>query len=469
MLRMMIVTAIIAFVSGWIVRKKTSDREVTDLELFWGTFIMSCLLGPIICFIGYKLAVQAQVSFNEKRNGWETIAIWDVTKCDRDGWCVHWYECDPYTVTRYRTVSDGKGGTKTESYEDTEYHRCPYTTQEWTFFVQSTVGHVVIAHHNFPTNPELHRFKPWESRMKRLPGGVDSGIPPVWQAADNRIKANQPGPVTRQVVYDNYILATQSVLRKFNSNILDYMSKGLLPPLGVTKIMPAAGSAELAPIRNYYYADRVYFGGLQGRHPEGNWQGALAKFNAAFGYEQQGDMYLLIVDANQISSPDDYLGAVMACWESELFGKNALAKNALVVIVGTKDGQTVEWARADTGMPTGNNELRLQIQRELPKTALTPEALLGPPSATLEGRTPKIVHQESALEKLVATGPNKFKRVHMKSKDGKGLSHEYLIWDMEPTTGQEICIYIVGFLVSLMIWAWAVNNDLASFIRSFQR
>src|SRR5262249_8758701 len=154
--------------------------------------------------------------------------------------------------------------------------------------------------------------------------------------------SGNPGPVTAREDYDNYILASQSsILHKFSGSIDQYKKDGVLPKISHDILSP-------------YYASRVYFVGV---NPPGDWQWYINKYDAALGVSLQGDLHLVIVDANKVGSPDDYSQALIAYWQSQEFGKDALSKNGIVVVVGTKDGQTVAWARAGTGMPVGNEAL----------------------------------------------------------------------------------------------------------------
>src|SRR5262249_8718371 len=161
-------------------------------------------------------------------------------------------------------------------------------------------------------------------------------IPDFWTQADNRIRAGNPGPVTARRDYENYILASQSsILHKYSGAIDQYKKDGVLPKIN-------------SSVYGFYYEDRVYFVGVQ---PAGNWQWYINKFNAALGLALQGDLHLVIVNSNKVGNPDEYTQALVAYWQSKDFDRDDLSKNGIVVVVGTKDGTTVDWARAATGMP----------------------------------------------------------------------------------------------------------------------
>lgn len=397
-----------------------------------GTFFAACLVtvfivSPLVSYIGYNQAKSNLVKYWQNLNGWEVSADISTTTCARDGNCFHEYDCDPYTVKTTRTRKDGS--TYTE--EETKYHKCPYTDEEWRISVITTVGEVVLAPHNLPTNPEQHRFRSWD----HLDSSIPSGIPDEWQAAKERTENNKNGPATIRNEYDNYILASQvTSLKQSVDSIKLYLKESLLPGFAYT-------------LRNYYQLDRVYF---VGSHPAGDWSTSINRFNAAFGMSRQGDLHLVLVDASKITDPDDYGRALLSYWQSYKFGRNAFSKNGVVVIVGTSDGQKIAWARAYTGMPKGNEALLDRIRYALVGIPLTPQSLLGNPTAT-KAQGYKATLTDSALEKLLM-GPDGFVRVCMTCK-GKGeVGFSYLITELRPTTGQTVIIGGMIVVFSVPVW-----------------
>lgn len=397
--------------------------------------------------LGTHISVQNAVTFHENWGGFEAAAVKDKTTCTRDGACIHEYDCDPYqvTVVDRAAYTDKDGVYHPEiSHQETRYHDCPYTTEEWTYVVQTTLGDYTIASHWLPANPDRYRWRSGHSVPDHLP----SGTPAFWEQARQRIAAGDPGPVVKRMDYENYILASQkTILKQYSSSIEHYRKAKLLPDLSHD------------PVHDPYYANKVFF---QGVRPPGNWQYAINQFDAALGMELQGDLYLVIVDANKVNDADDYTMALSAYWTSEeYFGKDALAKNGIIVVVGTRDGKTVDWARAKTGMPAGNEGMILDVREDLPGTQLTPEALLGHPRAAQLYQKPgssryhvEIAHSNGALEKVI-WGEHKFERVCMTCDDpgesGK-VGYQYLKNEIQPGGWARFWMDFFTLIVGAGLW-----------------
>ena len=322
----------IGLIAKFVLDRKESDLRITWMEYAIASAAMLLIVIPLTSWIGTSLAFQNTVSYNQFLNGFEKNAVREEIKCARDGSCTHVYDCDPYTVQEPYDCSyyEGEGEDrrlvqKTCYRSVTKYHSCPYTDYEYTYTIRTTLGDYTIAEHWLPDDPESHRWRSY----KAVPTSLPSGVPQFWRNCKERLDRNQPGPVTSRSAYDNYILASQNtILRNFSQDIANYKQAGLLPKINPT-------------VRNTYYADRVY---LVGVNVPGNWQDAQSYFNGAFGLELEGDLHLVIVDANQIQNPDNYIGALTAYWQSAEFGRNALAQNGLVVVIGTTDGKTIAWS-----------------------------------------------------------------------------------------------------------------------------
>ncbi len=427
----------IGLIAKFVLDKKESELRITWTEYAIASAVLLLIVIPITSWVGTKLAFENTVSYNQFLNGYEKQVVRQEIECTRDGFCTHEYDCDPYTVQEAYDCGYYEGEGENRHYVDktcyrtvTKYHRCPYTDYEYTYVIRTTLGDFTIAEHWLPEDPQNHRFRAW----KAVPAGLPAGVPLFWQLCKERLDRDQPGPVTTRSAYENYILASQyTILRKFSQDIETYKNSGLMP-----KINPN--------IHNTYYADRVY---LVGVSVPGNWQEALGYFNGALGLELEGDLHLVIVDANQVPNPDNYIGALTAYWQSAEFGRDALSQNGLVVVIGTTDGKTVAWSRASTGMPQGNEELLIEIRDKLKGTALTPEALLGPPTGTVVDNTVQIKHVNGSLEKLV-WGPHKFQRLQMRD-------YEYLKHEIEPTGWQKFWIYVVIVIFGCIAWAICIQ------------
>ena len=446
-----VITLAVGAVAKFYLDRSASRYEIDKKEFAIVGFVMCLVVIPGTAYVGIQMAIKNQVTYVETWSGWEEEAVWIKTKCSRDGPCIREYDCDPYIV-----MVDYECGTseqpRTCQRPETRYHDCPYTTYEWTFKVETTVGDHTIAYHNLPTNPDQHR---WRSGV-RVPDRYASGVPAFWAAVDARLKANSPGPACARKTYDNYILASQSsILQRFNDSIERYSNDGLLPAV-----------AQTADVRDFYALDRVYFAGMT---VGGDWQGAVQRFNAAFGTMLQGDLHLVIVNANTVTDRHNYFGALMAYWQSEAFGDQALSKNGLVIAVGTKDGKTIEWAKAGTGMPIGNEMLVVQLEDDLKGQALTPENILGHATASFDGAGELDIKPHGKLADIV-WGPNKFKRVSMSGDGDDAAGFSYLLNEIEPTTGQKIGILFVVFLFACIGWGISIAyGERMGFHRSYNR
>ena len=182
-----------------------------------------------------------------------------------------------------------------------------------------------------------------------------------------------------------------------------------------------------------------------------DWQYKLAKLNAMVGTDLQGRLYVVVVNANMVSEHEttDYIAALTAYWQSPQFGKDAVSKNAVIVALGTKDGTTVAWSDASTGMPRGNEALLYDLAHNLNGRKLDPTTLFGdltlvPTSKAGGGYTITANNNNGAIAAILF-GPDKYQRVHMKD-------YSYLKGDVQLTGGQEALILLVNFLFSLGAW-----------------
>ncbi len=442
MISLILIGAFIVFTIG-LIAKYVLDKKEHELRITWQEFgiaaaVLMIIVIPLTAWVGLKVAFNNTVTYNEFWSGYEVEAQWLKIQTSRDGAGAHKWDCDPYDewVVDQEAYTDDKGNYHAEQgHYETRYHSCPYTTEEWTFVVKTTLGDYYIAENNLPTDPEQYRYYSPEGHSHGAPASLDRGVPLFWQRVKERIDSNQPGPVTARKPYDNYILASdQTILKKYSADIDRYKKEGLFPKPNAT-------------VSDVYFADRVYFVGVQ---PPGEWQKSANAFDAALGMELTGDLHLIIVDANKVSDPENYSAALFAYWQSPEFGKDAISKNSIMVILATKDGKTVQWARAATGMPRGNERLLIDIRDQLPGTALDPVSVLGTPRGELYnngGKTfVRVVHSQGKLESII-WGPDKFERVHMKD-------YSYLIHEIEPTTGQKA--WIIFFITLLGCVAWGI-------------
>ena len=439
-----VITIVIGLLAKYITDKTGSRYRIDRKELMISMAVMLVIVVPLTAYVGVKVAINNQVTYYENWNGWELKARLIRESCYEDGPMRHyWIETrrelvDVDVEETYTDPSTGEEKTRTvtkKEWKDVDY-KIPYTTEEWTFVVETSIGDVQIAYRFLPENPNQYRYR----FLKGVPSYPSTtGYPDFWLDVKDRVESNHPGPVTLRKAYENYILASQSsILKRFNDSIERYEKLGQLPAIN-------------SQVRNFYFSDRVYFVGVK---PEkgsvSDWQRAMQRFDAALGQSLQGDLHLVVVDANKITDKDNYSGALFAYWQSPAFGKNALSKNGIVIVVGTRDGVTIDWAVASTGMPLGNEALLAEIKDALKGKALDPETLLGHPTASITGGTVKVTNTSGELEKLF-WGPNRYKRVHMNSKDGE-VGFEYLLRELRPTGFQLGAILFVITLFACLAW-----------------
>lgn len=426
--------------------KINSQFSITKTEFIIGAVICCVLIVPLTLWVGTSVAKANSIDgYHEFWGGYETRAFSTTDVCNRDGSCAHTYQCDPYEVLETYTYTDSNGDTHTGTRLVTKYHDCPYENEELSYYVDTTLGRYTIAADIFPSNPAAHEWRSGHS----YPGDVETGVPPFWAQAKARIAAGNPGSVTQEHTYKNYILASQAtILHNYSDLMNTYLKAGLLPKVTTKVGWPYIGA-------------KTYFVGQPLANAQA-WSDAVNKFDAAFGVDKQGDMHFIVVTDPKVTNPDDWFNALTAYWEGSKLGKHDISKNGLIVAVGTTDGKTVAWARAATGMPVGNEELLSQIETNLKGQPLDPSTLIGTPTGKIytdptDGKLKaKVVHSasEGTLEKLVWGSPG-FVRVCMgcKSKGDKGVGFGYLSGQIQPSTGAKVLIGFLAFLFSSFVWA----------------
>jgi len=429
---------------------RQSDFEITWSEFLIGGVIVALVFSAVGVNIGWKMAVNSTIRYNEYWNGWELKAIDQTTSCERDGLCNHEYSCDPYVVlVPYSCMCDSKGNCSTCVRPETRYHSCPSVTEEHTYVVQTTLGDYTINNHVFSPNPVE-----WRSGSG-IPSDVQRGPSQIWVEAKSRCDSGHPGPVTQRNSYDNYLLASDTtIFKQYSSQIDTYKAAGVLPDLR-------------HDVRDYYQADKVYFVDFNPTDPVA-WQKVHSYLNAAFGTELQGDLHLVIVQGDYVSAnPDAYAIALKAYWQStQVWGKDTISKNSVIVVLGTTDGQTVAWSRATTGMPIGNEMMITTIQNHMAGTQLTPDAVLGSVNGQFYQKVKSDNTTKLAVKGVGDTGSlrrilwgmddpaTKFARVSMTANDSgdNGTGFNYLMNQIRPDFGQQLTIVIVMLTLSCIVW-----------------
>lgn len=396
-------------------RSKPTYFQISWIEFASVMAIIAIVVIPLTSMVGLKMAKQNKVTYHEFWNGYETGVSGFSRECHKNGDCADEYSCDPHEVYDY-TDKDGN------THYKTEYDDCPVATRENYWTISTTLGDYDLGY-TFDKDPI-----PWRGSH-----GLDStfrGTPTLWLDAQKRVAAGNPGPVTKDKTYSNYILAsTKSILHRYSSAVEKYRAKHMLPD-------PTLRNKH--PIYDYYFADKMSFIGLPvSIRP---WETSLAYLNAALGSNLQGDLHVAAVNANKVDNPDEYAGAVNAWWQDKKFGKRALSKNGIGLVLGVSGG-TITWARAFTGMPVGNEGLVLDLRDKLKGVPFTPD----------------IFKREGSPVQAALWGDHKFERVCMlcKGKNDSGVGYGYLSSEIQPSGGQKLAIILVSILFSILFWAVA--------------
>lgn len=373
-----------------------------------------------------KISIESQLTFKEMWNGFELAAESKTVTCVIDGSCRHTYDCDPYTelVTKTRSVTGADGKTTTETYTEleTKYRSCPYSKEETSFWVTTTLDDVSYGDRLMTGEP--YRWG------KRIPGG-QVPVPADWVAAKDRIAAGKPQGITEVHKYKNFILASNDEMFKKNPELIaDLMRDNLLPDIAVDTQRGFA---------NKFRAVEVNAGD--------SFSIDVANLNGAMAMDKKfGDLHVVAIDSDRAGSPDDYTNALSAYWSStDYFGKNALPKNAVVVVMGvSSDDKTVEWARSFTGMPMGNEGFMQTVSSQL-KDVPFDSKLIGRPHIS---KDQSVIKSEGVLEEIIWDSANGFQRVSMSGDGIESAGFLYLGSSITPTTGY---IVTAGILWTLLL------------------
>lgn len=337
--------------------------NISLIEFVTWMTVFSLVISPVMGFIGWNKANQQRLLRNEFWHGWELLAEPVVTDCYRDGPCTHEYRCDPYEDCRNVCKTDTDTGVTTcERVCETKYHSCPYCTQEVDYVVRTTLGDFIIDDDVFTENPQV--WRPFD--MQGIPGNVQRGPSQFWKDAEQRVNSGNPGPVTKVMQYENPLLASDlTTLKNYSAEIDQFMSLGLIP-------------SPVNQVYDHYQVDEVEFVGFTPTN-ERDWQYWLHRLNAPFGDDLQGDMRVVIVNNEYAeANPIAYAIALKFNWQDELmWGDNLASKNTFVLILFTRDNQTISSATAITGMPLGNEYLIERVDTVLTGKPLDPIALFG--------------------------------------------------------------------------------------------
>jgi hypothetical protein len=412
----------------WYYRNTRITTTITPLEFLWTTAIIVLLVVPATTMVSWKISKSSQLKYVEHINGWEVEATKQVTTCHRDGSCVHTYSCDPYIVMVTYRYSCGKS-TCTGVRPETRYHSCPYAKEEWSYVVNTTLGEYNVGSHRLPYD---YASNPWRTSRVIDHGTARSigvGDPTFWLSAVARIDSGIPGPVTKLHTYDNYVLASRTTVLKTEvlEDIQQLMADSLLPKIR-------------KPFRDFYVMDNVYVVG--NILPPQGFNDAARRLASALGTLRQGDVRIVLVDVNATDNPDKYTNTLRAFWQSaDLQGtREALPKNAVVLVLGINEVKRVVWSRAFTGMPTGNERLQVYLTTRVVGAPLTPDSLLGRLNPSTDTTTTLAV-----LPQTLLTQDGAYVRENMDV-------YNYLRGDIPPTSTAKVVGIVLSVIFGSLCW-----------------
>ena len=385
--------------------------------------------------------------YHEYINGYEKSAKDEVITCrgGREGGpdhsnCDHEYDCGGYEELVSSAYTDSEGNYHPAQYEHHDIY-CPYATREHTYRVGVTYGFkdatYEIEDGVFDKNP-----RPWGDR--NLPSDVRRGPPGQWLAAKARIDSGNPGPATGRNQYDNYILPAQTtILKRYSKEIEFYKKANLLPKPPI---------AESDPIHDHYRAYKFITIDANGpQTKEDDWQQTLMWFNAALGTQLQGDLNIVAMRSNAAQNPDVYINALAAYWQN--LGKRSMSKNGIVIALGIGNNE-VKWARAETGMPKGNESMLVEIREKLIGAAYKPEVILGSPRGHIDGDEIGYSGSDGLLDRIMLQSETSFSRIQMTGKDKGGAGYEYLLSQIEPSFWWKVLmVFIVAMITAGLLVA----------------
>jgi hypothetical protein len=445
-------------------------RCITWLEYTITLVVVALIVTPLVLFLGNRAAVAQALSYDELRSGVEVSAISHPNRCyaghsgsfesDGESNCQYTYVSgsydyeESYQDTTCSTDSSGKQSCTSVTRYRTESANIytPYATVEYTYSTKYRIS----GYKGTVDYPGVYlAAHPVRASSRSIPGNIPRGVPSDWSDAKAHLDAGDPRPVTKVFTYKNYILASHdTMLAPFSADVARYRKKGLLPD-HTWGIMadPIYGSTR--PL-----AKKLSFVGVKVAN-EGQWQESLMRFNAALGSKLQGDLHVVIINSKLVDDPHEYMNALRAYWLSDHFGKRALAKNGIILVLGTRDNATVDWAQAATGMPFGNNTMIQGLETYLPGKLLYPDVIFGHPHTVItpaakagaeDKTTVTLSKAPGVLEDVMFGKDTAFHRPCMVCKGGGDVGYSNLVAKIQPSTGWKVWLVVIIDGISLPLW-----------------
>ena len=458
------------------------EQRITPRELAFGSVVVVLLALVVTQFVGPHLSREHAINgYHEFLNGSIVAAQPSINNCSKteehgSDDCASTYRCDSYShkVVDRAAYTDSDNHYHSEQYHyETWWHRCPYVTQEVDYNLYDNFGRTItIGNNYFTADPVV-----WRPRAhKGIPSDVPRQPPERWLRAQRDLQLGFTEPVTVPNDYPNYILASDSALFKRYSGDVDQLKKaGLLPK----------HTANLGSDMWYDYdmrADKLQAVGGLTVNDLPRWEDRLMRFDAALGNAPnpvtkkgfQGDMHVVLLPANKVSNPDDYINTLKVYWTS--LGKWSISKNGIILAIGASpDGRTVAWSRAVTGMPFGNGSMIEALSHRLRDLPLDPDVLFGNVAATVQpaGNSYKDYTVNYNLNASGVIGTYVFKKhpfirgcMVCKSKGDHGSGYVNLRNEVPITTGAKITMFVIVFFISLGVWFALLATDPLGYLLS---
>lgn len=252
-------------------------------------------------------------------------------------------------------------------------------------------------------------------------GPFDYVIPNEFKVIESALNAGRPYVITVWHSYVNWVFITSDTnnLVTTSSQVETYWAQNLLPD--VKMIYSRHGTANAAVHQDY---DFVQFkGGLQPVDYYG-WQDAAAMYSLNVGPKLQGSYLIWAVPAASVDNPDALIQAGKAYLSDKArFGFYIAPKNLILLLFGVDESNNIAFCRMETGMPSGNVEIRQEIDNCPVGQPFTPQTIFGTmnpvatPNADGFYESTMEVPSDGLLSKLFAEEPFGFKRVKMGSMD----------------------------------------------------
>jgi hypothetical protein len=476
-----VVAAVVVVVTGLFIWKMTSFlarrqyispfHRVSGGEAAFVLGVITPIVMLLVIQIGSSMAKNEVLTYEEMRAGVEVSASEHVTHCidghrgssDSAGRsnCENAFTTSSYTDTytydrsydcsTYTTDSKGNSVREPKTcHEDVQAHIYhPYATVEHSYSLKDSFG----RKYDFPGVYLDENPVPASSRA--IPMNIKRGPPADWADAKAHLDTKNPRSVKKMFPYDNIILAVKDPgTVTFSVDVPGYLKAGLLPD-HTANILKNPVYGKSRPVTK-----QVMFVGLKVAN-EDVWQDTSMQYNAALGLTKQGDLHVVVVNSQSVPAAQSvsYLNALKAYWLGSHFGKRALAKNGVILVLGS-DGAQIQWAQASTGMPFGNELMLATLRDELAGQPLDPHVLFGSPHtvvtpATKKGEKDKVtltLSQPRGILERIMFEEVPFKRSCMEHCEKGEVGFGNLIRKIQPSFEAKAWMVFFTWLATLFIW-----------------